>query len=181
MAFITAYLRNVSKHLNFILLAVALVFPALLQAADGDGLERLFATARDARSRWLTVRWREVCMDVLELLPVTRVGGTVRLPGSKSISNRTLLLAALAQGRSDRGEATRRRGSAGGRRTPRGSGSPPASRFLREPSPRCDLTVRPTRGVGGRAAGADSGCPGRARPTRRNARRRAVVTHVDRE
>ena len=29
---------------------------ALLQAADGDGLERLFATARDARSRWLTVR-----------------------------------------------------------------------------------------------------------------------------
>lgn len=29
---------------------------ALLQAADGDGLEKLFATARDARSRWLTVR-----------------------------------------------------------------------------------------------------------------------------
>lgn len=29
---------------------------ALLQTADGDGLENLFATARDARSRWLTVR-----------------------------------------------------------------------------------------------------------------------------
>ncbi len=40
-------------------------------------------------------------MDVLELLPVTRVGGTVRLPGSKSISNRTLLLAALAHGRTE--------------------------------------------------------------------------------
>ena len=37
-------------------------------------------------------------MQDLELRPVARVGGSVRLPGSKSISNRTLLLAALAQG-----------------------------------------------------------------------------------
>ena len=37
-------------------------------------------------------------MEVLELAPVERVGGSVRLPGSKSISNRTLLLAALAEG-----------------------------------------------------------------------------------
>lgn len=37
-------------------------------------------------------------MDYLDLEPVARVGGSVRLPGSKSISNRTLLLAALAQG-----------------------------------------------------------------------------------
>jgi 3-phosphoshikimate 1-carboxyvinyltransferase len=37
-------------------------------------------------------------MDVLRLAPVGRVGGNVRLPGSKSISNRTLLLAALAEG-----------------------------------------------------------------------------------
>lgn len=37
-------------------------------------------------------------MDHLDLAPVSRVGGRVRLPGSKSISNRTLLLAALAQG-----------------------------------------------------------------------------------
>jgi 3-phosphoshikimate 1-carboxyvinyltransferase len=34
----------------------------------------------------------------LDLQPVLRAQGTVRLPGSKSISNRTLLLAALAQG-----------------------------------------------------------------------------------
>jgi 3-phosphoshikimate 1-carboxyvinyltransferase len=34
----------------------------------------------------------------LDLEPVTHVEGTVRLPGSKSISNRTLLLAALAGG-----------------------------------------------------------------------------------
>jgi 3-phosphoshikimate 1-carboxyvinyltransferase len=34
----------------------------------------------------------------LELLPIERAAGTVRLPGSKSISNRTLLLAALAEG-----------------------------------------------------------------------------------
>jgi len=34
----------------------------------------------------------------LDLQPIRAVRGTVRLPGSKSISNRTLLLAALAQG-----------------------------------------------------------------------------------
>jgi len=34
----------------------------------------------------------------IDLEPVMRVQGTVRLPGSKSISNRTLLLAALAEG-----------------------------------------------------------------------------------
>jgi 3-phosphoshikimate 1-carboxyvinyltransferase len=34
----------------------------------------------------------------LDLAPVMRVEGTVRLPGSKSISNRTLLLAALSTG-----------------------------------------------------------------------------------
>src|SRR5438552_10151845 len=37
-------------------------------------------------------------MDYLDLAPVARMAGTVRLPGSKSISNRTLLLAALSRG-----------------------------------------------------------------------------------
>lgn len=37
-------------------------------------------------------------MDYLDLSPIPRVSGTVLLPGSKSISNRTLLLAALADG-----------------------------------------------------------------------------------
>lgn len=37
-------------------------------------------------------------MDHLDLAPIRRVRGTVRLPGSKSISNRILLLAALAAG-----------------------------------------------------------------------------------
>lgn len=40
-------------------------------------------------------------METLDLLPVSRIGGTVQLPGSKSISNRTLLLAALAQGHTE--------------------------------------------------------------------------------
>lgn len=35
----------------------------------------------------------------LDLPPVKHVSGTVRLPGSKSISNRTLLLSALAEGK----------------------------------------------------------------------------------
>jgi len=37
-------------------------------------------------------------MEYLDLPPVARMAGRVALPGSKSISNRTLLLAALAQG-----------------------------------------------------------------------------------
>ena len=37
-------------------------------------------------------------MDTLNLSPVSRAAGTIKLPGSKSISNRTLLLAALAEG-----------------------------------------------------------------------------------
>ena len=37
-------------------------------------------------------------MKYLDLAPVEQVSGSIRLPGSKSISNRTLLLAALADG-----------------------------------------------------------------------------------
>ncbi len=37
-------------------------------------------------------------MDYLDLQPIRNIAGTVRLPGSKSISNRALLLAALATG-----------------------------------------------------------------------------------
>ena len=37
-------------------------------------------------------------MEHLDLAPVRKAQGVIRLPGSKSISNRTLLLAALAQG-----------------------------------------------------------------------------------
>ena len=37
-------------------------------------------------------------MEQLTLKPAHQVGGTIKLPGSKSISNRTLLLAALAEG-----------------------------------------------------------------------------------
>jgi len=36
--------------------------------------------------------------DALDLAPVRHAGGTLRIPGSKSVSNRALLLAALAQG-----------------------------------------------------------------------------------
>jgi 3-phosphoshikimate 1-carboxyvinyltransferase len=40
-------------------------------------------------------------MEQLHLKPVTKVTGNIQLPGSKSISNRTLLLAALAKGRTE--------------------------------------------------------------------------------
>lgn len=40
-------------------------------------------------------------MDYLDLKPLSHAQGVVRLPGSKSISNRTLLLAALSEGVTD--------------------------------------------------------------------------------
>lgn len=40
-------------------------------------------------------------MEFIDLAPVTRARGTVQLPGSKSISNRTLLLAALSEGETE--------------------------------------------------------------------------------
>jgi 3-phosphoshikimate 1-carboxyvinyltransferase len=42
-------------------------------------------------------------VSALDLGPLSRAAGTVRLPGSKSISNRVLLLAALAQGETEVG------------------------------------------------------------------------------
>ena len=64
----------------------------LLEAGDGAALERVFAEA---------ARCALKSMDSLELAPVRRAAGTVRLPGSKSISNRMLLLAALAEGETE--------------------------------------------------------------------------------
>src|SRR6187551_2875006 len=49
----------------------------------------------------LTLTINRFTMEFLDLAPVTRAQGTVQLPGSKSISNRTLLLAALAKGETD--------------------------------------------------------------------------------
>ena len=40
-------------------------------------------------------------MEFLDLPPLLGAAGTVRLPGSKSISNRVLLLAALAEGETE--------------------------------------------------------------------------------
>ena len=41
---------------------------------------------------------QRVAPGALDLAPIRRAEGVVALPGSKSISNRTLLLAALAAG-----------------------------------------------------------------------------------
>ena len=77
------------------------------RAATATRVLALFERARAARERWLarpataTMRLsatRRPAMEFLDLAPVARMAGTVRLPGSKSISNRTLLLAALARG-----------------------------------------------------------------------------------
>ncbi|PNH04614.1 3-phosphoshikimate 1-carboxyvinyltransferase, chloroplastic [Tetrabaena socialis] len=38
-------------------------------------------------------------VDELTVQPVKKIAGTVKLPGSKSLSNRVLLLAALSEGK----------------------------------------------------------------------------------
>ena len=60
-------------------------------------------------------------MDSLELKPARRAAGTVRLPGSKSISNRVLLLAALAEGETEVAGPARRRRHARDARSARAS------------------------------------------------------------
>ncbi len=56
----------------------------------------LFASA--ARTLPLMAFQIGILMDFIDLPAVTRASGSVRLPGSKSISNRVLLLAALSSG-----------------------------------------------------------------------------------
>ena len=109
---------------------------AMLAAQDAQGLEGIYANARDARERWISAIEGKGTVPTglspdfkehnespgtdcrlgaegqspntntamterlhhLDLAPVHKVQGVVRLPGSKSISNRTLLLAALSHG-----------------------------------------------------------------------------------
>ncbi len=56
------------------------------------------ALRNSAPRRFKLTIFIKVFMEFLDLPPVTLATGTVRLPGSKSISNRFLLLAALAKG-----------------------------------------------------------------------------------
>ena len=74
---------------------------AARSAATRAALEKLFAEARAARERWLRLAERVANEARSSSGRSRRAAGTVRLPGSKSISNRVLLLAALAQGETD--------------------------------------------------------------------------------
>ncbi len=58
--------------------------------------DRVRATRAMRATRWIAGQHE---MNFLDLGPIDRVAGTVRMPGSKSMSNRVLLLAALAAGR----------------------------------------------------------------------------------
>ncbi|ABN90360.1 bifunctional prephenate dehydrogenase/3-phosphoshikimate 1-carboxyvinyltransferase [Burkholderia pseudomallei] len=83
---------------------------AAIDAGDGAALEAVFARSRAARAAWRERGAKPAPavrsdtsgtgshMEHLDLGPFSHAQGTVRLPGSKSISNRVLLLAALAEG-----------------------------------------------------------------------------------
>jgi hypothetical protein len=80
---------------------------ALLLAGDGPALEAVFDEASRARNEWADKAFpsdafgrviQGFFMEFIDLPPMRKAAGTVRLPGSKSISNRVLLLAALAEG-----------------------------------------------------------------------------------
>ena len=81
------------------------------RAATARALESMFERARDGAAALARSKSRpeSAGMSYLDLAPIERVRGTVRLPGSKSISNRTLLLAALADGDDARARRARLR------------------------------------------------------------------------
>jgi 3-phosphoshikimate 1-carboxyvinyltransferase len=73
-----------------------------MQAVRASPVARL--TARPARRSTSRVaraspRAETLELETLELQPIKCIAGTVKLPGSKSLSNRILLLAALAEGK----------------------------------------------------------------------------------
>ena len=63
-------------------------------------MTRARAARRPSRrsARVATLAHAAGAMEQLTLKPMKKIEGTVRLPGSKSLSNRILLLAALAEG-----------------------------------------------------------------------------------
>src|SRR5471032_2177857 len=64
----------------------------------GRALHATNGCAGNSESALPRRRSRLTALDYLDLGPIRSVSGTVKLPGSKSISNRVLLLAALASG-----------------------------------------------------------------------------------
>ena len=56
-------------------------------------------TTRRAATRSVSVKASAGTLEKLYLEPIKKIEGTVTLPGSKSMSNRILLLAALAEGK----------------------------------------------------------------------------------
>src|SRR5580765_606832 len=65
-------------------------------AGSGSRCDR--APACRARRGCAKLAPEDTPMEHLDLPPIAHIAGTVRMPGSKSISNRMLLLAALAAG-----------------------------------------------------------------------------------
>ena len=96
--------RDVARHLRRQPRPAARRADAL-QRRSSSRLQKLLEAATAPRwrssSREARERARSNGLQVLELKPARRARGTVRLPGSKSISNRVLLLAALAAGETE--------------------------------------------------------------------------------
>lgn len=75
------------------------------EGALSDCFALKFAVAQACLLSWLksitklrVIHFAEVAMDQLVLQPISKIEGHVKLPGSKSLSNRILLLAALSTG-----------------------------------------------------------------------------------
>jgi len=66
----------------------------------GRGLRAPRVSSRRSRTK-LTRATLSADVETATILPIKRISGEVTLPGSKSLSNRMLLLSALAQGKTD--------------------------------------------------------------------------------
>ena len=85
------------------LAAVKKLLRAPRRARPGEAVRRGARRARQLAAEDLGRAQARRLMESLRLEPARRAAGTVRLPGSKSISNRVLLLAALAKGETEIG------------------------------------------------------------------------------
>ena len=81
----------------------------MLKRGDGEAIAKFFEQAKQRRDLWLrnapvAIAGMRImpcrCLNLIEIVPLDKpVQAQITVPGSKSITNRALILAALSEGR----------------------------------------------------------------------------------
>ena len=102
----TGLLEGLLQHVEAVVVAKGMVMPAMrfaftvlcVAVASGFAPSRPGGAAPAARRDGRAAVAVAAAVESLSVSPIAKVGGVVRLPGSKSLSNRALLIAALCEG-----------------------------------------------------------------------------------